>query len=238
MKRKLKKIFNIIKEINNLPLVNISFKDVQENSLQNYKKTYQYFTKPHRLKLFKNKTLGVALIELDLYKNFDEYYSSVNGKNSAAYYSRKALKREYKFIEIDRNDYIDDIYEINTSASIRQGQKMSDGYLKKVESYKNEPHYRYFGVVDKNGKLVSYCNIGFYGEFVLIVTLLGHKKYLNDGVMYLMLIEFHKIMFEKYKTEGYKYIMYDTFFGASEGLKKFKEKLGFQPYRVKWKWEN
>ena len=34
------------------------------------------------------------------------------------------------------------------------------------------------------------------------------------------------------------YLMYDTFFGASEGLKKFKEKLGFQPYKVKWKWEN
>jgi len=238
MKTKLKKIFNIIKEINNLPQVNISFKDMQENSLQNYTNTYKYFIKPHRLKFFKNKTLGVALIELDLYKNFDEYYNSVNGKNSAAYYSRKALKREYRFIEIDRNDYIDDIYEINTSAFIRQGKKMSDGYLKKVESYKNEPHYRYFGVVDKNAKLVSYCNIGFYGEFALIVTLLGHKEYLNDGVMYLMLIEFHKLMFDEYKDKGYKYIMYDTFFGASEGLKKFKEKLGFQPYRVKWKWEN
>ena len=55
--------------------------------------------------------------------------------------------------------------------------------------------------------------------------------------MYLMMIELNKIMFEEYKLKGYKYIMYDTFFGASEGLKKFKEKLGYKPYKVRWIWE-
>jgi hypothetical protein len=52
-----------------------------------------------------------------------------------------------------------------------------------------------------------------------------------------MLIEFSKIMFEKYKPEGYKYIMYDTFFGATDGLKQFKKKLNYKPYKVKWLWE-
>ena len=87
-------------------------------------------------------------------------------------------------------------------------------------------------------KLVSYCNIAFYGEFVLVVALLGHKKYLNDGIMYLMMIEVNKILFEEYKPKGYKYVMYDTFFGASKGLKNFKKKLGYKPYRVKWEWED
>jgi len=180
----------------------------------------------------------VALIDLNLYKDFEEYYKSINGKNSAAYYSRKAKKREYKFLEIDRNNYIDDIYEINTSIDIRQGQKMANSYLTKVKSYRNEPNYRYFGVVDQNGKLRSYCNVAFYGEFALIVTLLGHKKYLNDGIMYFMLVELSRLIFNEYKSQGYRYIMYDTFFGASDGLKKFKTKLGFKPYKVKWKWEN
>jgi hypothetical protein len=31
-----------------------------------------------------------------------------------------------------------------------------------------------------------------------------------------------------------KYIMYDTFFGATRGMRMFKQKLGFKPYRVKW----
>ena len=238
MLNKLKKTILILQEIIQLPKVNIKFKDMDNNSIQNYQNTYQYFTKPHRLKLFKNKTLGVALIDLNLYKNFEEYYKSINGKNSAAYYSRKAIKREYKFMEIDRNNYIDDIYEINTSSKIRQGKKMSSSYLQKQKQYKNETNYRYFGVVDKDGKLRSYCNIGFYGEFALVVTLLGHKKYLNDGIMYLMMIEVNKIMFNEYRQKGYKYIMYDTFFGASEGLKKFKEKLGYKAYKVKWIWEN
>lgn len=231
-----KNIVAILKDIISLPKITITFCKYMDETKSKYKETYKYFTKLHRLKLFRNKTLGVALIDLNLYKNFDEYYKSINGKNSAAYYARKALKRGYKFIEIDRNDYIDDIYEINISTPIRQGRKMSEDYLKKVEQYKSEPNYRYFGVIDEKGKLVSYCNIGFYGEFALVVTLLGHKEHLNNGVMYLMMIEFGKVMFNEYKNRGYRYIMYDTFFGASKGLKKFKTKLGYKPYRVKWKW--
>jgi len=238
MLSRVKKVLIILQEIRKMPKVVIKFFDFDNKSLENYKKTYKYFTKPHRLKLFKNKTIGVALIDLNLYNSFDEYYKSINGKNSSAYYSRKALKRGYRFIEIDRNNYIDDIYKINTSINIRQGKKMSDGYLHRVDKYIDDSNYRYFGVIDKNGNLVSYCNIAFYGEFALIVSLLGHKKYLNDGIMYLMIIEVLRLMFDEYKKNGYRYIMYDTFLGASKGLKQFKQKLGFKPYRVEWKWEN
>ncbi|MEA2018817.1 MAG: hypothetical protein U9N59_10255 [Campylobacterota bacterium] len=235
---KAKKALKTIRAILKLPKVKIRFSNFTDTTESKYKETFKYFTKLHRLKLFKNKTLSVALIDLNMYKSFDEYYKSINGKNSAAYYSRKALKREYKFIEIDRNDYIDDIYEINTSAEQRQGRSMSSGYLEKQKSYKNELNYRYFGVTDVHGKLLSYCNVGFYGEFILIVTLLGHKKYLNDGIMYLMMCELNKIAFNAYNKNGYKYIMYDTFFGASDGLKKFKEKLGYKSYKVEWLWGN
>jgi hypothetical protein len=96
----------------------------------------------------------------------------------------------------------------------------------------------YFGVKNKDGKLLAYCYIGFFGEFILINTLLGHKKYLNDGIMYMMMVELNKIVFEQYKKNEYKYIMYDTFFGATDGLKLFKKKLGYKPYKVKWIWED
>lgn len=235
---KINKIIGICKEIYLLSKVRISFKNHNNQNIVNYKKTYNYFTRPHRLKLFKNKTIGVALIDLLSYRDFEEYYKSINGKNSAAYYGRKALKREYKFGEIDRNNYIDDIYDINRSSEIRQGRKMSEGYLIKAEKYTDEEHCRYFGVLNSYGKLLAYCNICFYGEFALVTVLLGHKKYLNDGIMYLMMIEVNKIMFHEYREKGYKFIMYDTFFGASEGLKKFKIKLGYKPYKVKWIWEN
>ncbi len=238
MFQRVNKIISLIKEIQSLPKVKIAFKGSNAKSIDNYKKIYQYFTKPHRFKLFKNKTIGVALIDLNQYSSFEEYYKSINGKNSAAYYARKATKRGYRFLEIDRNNYIDDIYTINTSATVRQGKQMSSGYLKKQESYTHDANYRYFGVVDSDGRLLAYCNIAFFGEFSLVSALLGHKKYLNDGIMYLMLVEFMKIMFYDYKPKGYRYIMYDTFFGASDGLKMFKKKLGFTPYKVAWKWES
>ncbi len=236
--KKLIKTIHLLKEILVLPKVTIRFKEMNDESKKNYQATYEYFTKPHRLKIIQNKSIGVALIDLGLHQNYEEYYKSVNGKNSAAYYSRKALKRGYKFLEIDRDDYTDDIYDINTSSEIRQGQKMSSKYMQKTENYHDEPNYKYFGVVDGDGVLRSYCCIGFYGEFVLVSTLLGHKRYLNDGVMYLMLMELTKLIFQNFVSKGYKYIMYDTFFGALDGLKKFKEKLGYKPYRVKWTWED
>ena len=237
MLNKIKYIIKIFQKIKNLPQVNIMFCNANNISLDDYKATYRYFTKRHRLKLFKNKTIGIALLDLSCFDTFEEYLASINGKNSAAYYARKAVKRGYKFIEINRNEYIDDIYRINTSATIRQGKEMSQQYLQKQEKYVDKENYRYFGIIDEKGILRSYCNIGFYGEFTLVSSLLGDKNYLNDGIMYMMLIEFHKLMFQKYRDNGYKYVMYDTFFGASDGLVKFKNKLGYKPYKVKWLWE-
>lgn len=227
-----------VKEINELEKVSLSFKNYNNETEATFKKVYTLFNKRHRLIVFKHKSIGVALIDLAKHETFEAYLQSINGKNSAAYYSRKAKKRNYVFQEINRNDYIEDIHEINTSAEVRQGKKMADDYVEKVDRYENEPAYRYFGVVDENNKLVSYCNIGFFGEFSLIAVLLGHKKHLNNGVMYFMIISLVELMYKDCKESGYKYVMYDTFFGASEGLQLFKKKLGFSPYKVNWKWEN
>jgi len=236
---KILKSMKIIIAILKLKEVSIRFRNFNKNNKSCYLEIYKYFTKSHnRYKIFKNKTLGVGLIDINNFINFEDYNNSINGKNSAAYYMRKANKRGYRFIEINKNDFVEEIYRINTSVEIRQGQKMSKQYLEKIISYDKVPCFKYFGVVDKNNKLFAYCDIAFLGDFISINRLLGHKKYLNEGIMYLMIIELNKLIFEKYKQIGYKYIMYDTFFGASDGLKKFKEKLGFKPYKVKWIWEN
>ncbi len=227
----------LVKEIISLPKAVINF-IYDDKSEWDVKKTYRYFTKLHRYKIIKNKTIGVALIDLKKFNSFDDYLTTVNGKNSAAYYARKCVKRNYVFIEVNKNHYIDDIYEINTSAEFRQGRKMSDSYLQKQTQFDNQSNYKYFGVLDDNGKLVSYCDIGFYGEFCMINTLLGHKEHLNNGVMYLMITSLISYLYKNeltIHTGGLRYVVYDTFFGASNGLKKFKTKLGFEPYRVKWK---
>jgi hypothetical protein len=169
-----------------------------------------------------------------MYEKFDTYYRHVNGKNSAAYYARKATKRGYVFAEIDRNDHIEEIHRINMSAPVRQGREMSPAYRVKRSVYEKESHMRCFGVKNKNGILVSYCVVGFYGEFALLSVLLGHKRYLNDGIMYLMITEVVRVLYKEYVPAGCNYLMYDTFFGASDGLRRFKSRLGFEPYNVQW----
>lgn len=228
----------VLKQLKDLPKRIIHFSNFSASDIVTYKRVYKLFNKRHRTLIFKNKTQGVALIDLNEHDNFESYVGSINGKNSAAYYRRKAIKNGYTFREIDKNDFIESIHEINNSVKIRQGQEMSEKYKLKQNEYPIEPAFKYFGVFDGEGKLVAYSDIGFFGEFSLIAVLLGHKDHLNNGVMYFMLIELSQLMYLEHLSKGYKYIMYDTFLGASDGLKKFKTKLGFKPYKVKWKWGN
>jgi len=229
---KISQNLKIFSEIIKLPVVELSF--VHNKSENNdVEATYKYFTKRHpKYKIFQNKQIGIALINIASFASGDEYLKSVNGKNSAFYYARKAKGRNYMFCEIDRNHYVEDIYQINTSAQERQGRKMANSYLQKIERFEDKSNYRYFGVLDSSGRLRSYCNIGYYGDFALVSQLLGHKDFLNDGVMYLMMTE---IVSELIREKKVTFLMYDTFFGAKDGLKMFKEKLGFLPYRIQWR---
>ena len=224
----------IVWDIWKLPRVTLHFRTRSNFQEHDYNDVYQNFNSLHpKLLIIRKKELGVALINLHAFQTFDDYLMSINGKNSAAYYSRKAARRKYYFSEIDRNQYIDDIYAVNTSAKIRQNKYMKAAYLEKVSHYEGKGNYRYFGVINETGVLVSYCNVGFYGDFANISNLLGHKDYLNEGVMYLMISTLVQELMESEK--GVRWLMYDTYFGASEGLRLFKHKLGFEPYRVTWK---
>jgi hypothetical protein len=61
---------------------------------------------------------------------------------------------------------------------------------------------------------------------------MGHQEFMKDGLMYLLATEvIGSIIHQKSLV---KYVMYDTFFGASDGLKMYKKRLGFNPYKVNW----
>ena len=72
--------------------------------------------------------------------------------------------------------------------------------------------------------------------FCMVSRLLGHAKFLGDGIMYLLFSEIVKdVIHKKVLLGNPKYIMYDTVLGASSGLRFFKERLGFLPFKVKWR---
>jgi hypothetical protein len=232
MENNLTHVFELIEQIIKLPVARLCF--CSRINPDDVNSTYRYFTKPHpKYKLFKNKSLGAALIELDTFESRSGYLQKINkpSKSSAAYYARKARSRGYTVDEIDRNKFIDDIHEINISAEIRQGKRMNASYTEKRGYYEPKRNFKYYGVLDANGKLAAYCDVGFYGNFALLSRLLGHRDLLNDGVMYLMLAE---IICRLIHEKSTNYVMYDTFFGAQPGLQLFKTKLGFRPYRVKY----
>ena len=103
---------------------------------------------------------------------------------------------------------------------------MDEAYREKKERYPVQENWRYFGVL-KGDKLVAYAWVTVYGEVALFNSMLGHGDHLNHGVMFLLITQIISLFLDEVKEV--KYVMYDTVFGASEGLRHFKKLLGFRP---------
>lgn len=226
------KILSILK----LPHIKIKF--VDDDNTGELKKIYSYFVKRHpKYKIFKNKTLGVMLYKLP--KNIEEYDKKISGKNSVSYYTRRCKKMGYYTKYFKQADYLDEIFAINTSTSERQGRKMSQSYLQKPVSEEEKKCISYIGVFTEKKLLVGYIRLVKTDNLFVIAKLLGHKDYLNDNIMYLLLHDLIVDLIENGKDNNLEqYLMYDTYFGGTEGIKLFKKRNCFLPYRVKWVYEN
>lgn len=196
----------------------------------NITSTYRSFTRPHpRYKVFRAKTLGAALIDLRAVGTRDKYLELIKGKNNGAFHAKRARARGYVLADIDCNAYIDDIHAINTSEECRQGRPMDQHYTEKVLHFDRLKHFRYYGVLNGDGKLMAYATMGMYGDFAGFSTLIGIRN--NDGIMHLLVSEIAGRLIDE---GAVNYLMYDTFFGARPGLRQFKTILGFEPYRAKY----
>jgi hypothetical protein len=151
-------LFKTAIEAIQLPLLRLHF---QENAaIPEISEMFFHFTKRHpRYKLIRNKSIGMALVDLRQYSDRGEYLSSVSHKDQGAYHGKRAMRRGFVFREIDQNSYIDDIHAINTSVTERQGRPMDAVYFEKPEFYEKKPHFRYFGILDQQGILVAYCKL-------------------------------------------------------------------------------
>ncbi len=211
-----------------LPVARLEFR--RELNPEHVASVHRYFTKPHpKYKVIQNKSVGAALLDLRRFASREEYLDSIQGKNSAGFHARKAKSKGYRLVEIDRNDYIDDIHAINISVETRQGRPMDAAYLQKITHFDAEKNFKYFGVLNAEGRLTGYGDLGFYGNFAAFNRVIGVRN--NHGMMHMMITE---IVCQAIEARTCNYIMYDTCFGASPGLLQFKEMLGFQPYRAKY----
>ena len=215
-------------EIARLPVAGLHF--YKRINPEKIKATHDDFTRLHpRYKVCRNKSLGMALLDLREFDCAADYLDSVKQKDYAGSHAKRAKARGYTLREIDRNNFVDDIHRINTSIEMRQGRPMDDAYLARKETYPEIENLSSYGVLNNAGELVAYCTVGMYGNFSATEQLLGYKN--NDGTMYLLVLEIICALIAERKVD---YLMYDTFLGAKSGLQNFKQRLGFKPYRVRY----
>lgn len=222
------KIISVLKKISKLEKVTVSLGVNDDEGKILFKSLNRFHPK---YIFIRNKTIGVSLLNLSEFRTNEDYLVTVSGKNSTAYYSRKCLKDGYIFRILDPNKFQTEILTINSSQTERQGIKMAASYLHHLNYPDN--HHHFYGGLFLNNELVAYIWFVEQGEMVLVNRILGHAAHLKKGIMYLLFsssIEF--ILKQKIKIN---WVMYDMFFGASEGLKLFKTRLGFKPYFVRWK---
>lgn len=70
--KKIKKSIMLLAELMHLPRITIKFFCKNPLAIDEFRTTYEYFVKPHRFKIVRNKTIGVALIK------FNEFFLSKN----------------------------------------------------------------------------------------------------------------------------------------------------------------
>lgn len=219
----------LLLQLARLPVARLRFD--QRLNPEGIRRTHALFTRPHaRYKVFGNKTMGIALVDLRAFEGqAAAYLASVRRSGHAGPQSKKAAARGYSVRRFDRNEHADAIHAIHTSCEERQGRPMDRHYLVKRDDFDTPSHFECHGVFDAEGRLAGYCTMGRYGNFVATDQLIGYKN--QDGIMYLLLSTIICGLIEEGAVD---YFMYDTFLGARPGLRDFKRRVGFRPYRARY----
>lgn len=142
----------------------------------------------------------------------------------------------YQVREVAREEYVDDVFAVNTSLDSRQGRPMTRPYLERprftpLPPYPCDRHaVRTYGVLDARGTLVAYSWIYRAGELALVSSILGHGDHLANDVMYLL---FAGVVERESAEPGF--FVYNRHDSGTEGLRYFKSKLGFERMGVEWR---
>jgi hypothetical protein len=147
----------------------------------------------------------------------------------------RAEARGYTVRQVNREEHEDDIYAINRSLTHRQGRPMADAYLERP-SFSPLPDYpcarhriRTWGVFTSSQRLVGYLTLYRAGDLVLVSQILGHGTYLDDEIMYLL---FSVAL--RAQTGNPGVVVYNRHDSGTDGLRFFKERLGFREEHVEW----
>lgn len=147
----------------------------------------------------------------------------------------RAERAGFRFTPVIHHERVDELYEINTSAVVRQGRPMSPGYRQRPSEtpdsrYPCERHgvHRY-GIETNEGRLVGYLWIYRAGELALVSQILGHVAYLGYGVMYLL---WQEMLRRELEEPGC--VVYNRHDSGTDGLRFYKDRVGLREHGVDW----
>jgi hypothetical protein len=184
-----------------------------------------------RYKVVGRKVVGVALLPLDDVADGDAYLAA---HRTARRRARRAERLGYSVAPFDPAPRRSELLAIHSSLPERQGRPIDADYLDADATWETGPQIDYIGVF-KDDVLLAYSRVQYAGEIAGLPRIMGHGDHLDNGVMFLLMAGI--VDHTKSNRPDARYVMYDTFFGAPEGLRWFKTHLGFQPYYVRWKRE-
>lgn len=148
--------------------------------------------------------------------------------------ARRAERLGYHFSPVRRHEHAADIAAINLSLPHRQGRPMTNGY-RQPPSEEPDPEYpcprhgvHPYGVL-RGDTLVAYLWVYRAGELALVSQILGHGEHLGADVMYLLV---RGALAAELREPGY--LVYNRHDSGTDGLRYFKERLGFWPAEVTW----
>jgi hypothetical protein len=194
----------------------------------------QLFRRRHpRYKVVGRKVVGVALLPLDDLADGEAYLATPT-RRYARRRARRADRLGYSVALFDPARRRSELLAIHESLPERQGRPIDADYLDADATWETGPHIDYVGVF-KDDVLLAYSRVQYAGEIAGLPRIMGHGDHLDNGVMFLLMAGIVDRT-KSYRPEA-RYVMYDTFFGAPDGLRSFKTNLGFEPYYVRWKRE-
>jgi hypothetical protein len=224
-------------EIVTIDLIGNSHQIESLNDLKIIKYVYNNHMTHCYIKYYKDNILPVIGAILEYPKTSEEYYNLIS--KSQRRMIRKSIKNKFKIVKnFQHDDYLDDIYKINTSKECRQSRPMSTKYTEYPKKFGKEifsksKYYNFFryGCFIDN-KLVAYCFPYICNETIFINKVLGHGEYLKYGIMNLLFYEIGKDMIENYKN--IKYFFYLDWFSDTGSLTQFKKSMYFRPKIVEF----
>lgn len=174
-----------------------------------------------------NKELSV--LDISGFRTVEEYVAWC--MNPTARNRWRFANKHYASDILSRNNYLEDIYEINTSAETRQGKPMREAYKARQEpideSIKCEQHHSVFIAcrpVNNTAKCVAYITAQICGELFAVTQIIGHADYLKDGVM----LQVFATAVAYAISIGKKAIVYSKWKDGTDGLRHWKYSVGLQ----------